>query len=372
MDISKSFSMHGKIIPFISIPAIFEYINPDENSLIITEKRLADEYKDDLKNARIIIRDNYEKGPTTLSLIENIANDAGANYDKVYGIGGGAVLEIAKILSLQTIIPVKSLFEDEANIIKDRYLTLVPTTPGTGSEMTSFAAVLFEKERVQRILNSDALYADEILLCPRFLKGIPFKVLAASSFVSFVHACEGFTSPLSPPITRALAEKSLRLIIKVWKNAAFHGIGSLENDYENLQIAGNLSGIVFANAGGAAVQALAYPLNIRLGIPHGEACYQVFFKVFKTYMAKSHSMGLEELIEVLSDALKCKKDEVFDKISNICDSLIEHKKMREFGMREGNILEFTDLVLTRERMLVANSNDQLTVSEIVRIYSSIL
>ena len=84
-------------------------------------------------------------------------------------------------------------------------------------------------------------------------------------------------------------------------------------------------------------------------------------------MAKSHSMGLEELIEVLSDALKCKKDEVFDKISNICDSLIEHKKMREFGMREGNILEFTDLVLTRERMLVANSNDQLTVSEIVRI-----
>lgn len=372
MDISKSFRMHGRTIPFISIPSLLGYLNIDADCLVITEKRILEQYGSDLKKARIICRDDYAKGPTTDALIAKIADDAGANYSHVIGIGGGAVLDIAKILSLQTIIPVSLLFEDEKAPLKARRLSLVPTTLGTGSEATPFAAVLFERERVQRILTSDELCADEILLCPRFLKGIPFKVLAASSFVSFVHACEGFTSPLSTPITRALAEKSIRLLVKVWKQVAAHGIGSLENEYDNLQTAGNLAGIVCANAGGAAVPALAYPLCIRLGIPHGEACYQVFSKIFLTYMSKSHSRALEELVEILADALKCHKEDVFTKIDTLCDAIIEHKKLREYGMKEENILEYTDLVLTRQHMLISNSNDQLTVSEIVKIYTSLL
>ncbi|MDO5351558.1 MAG: iron-containing alcohol dehydrogenase [Succinatimonas sp.] len=372
MDISKSFCMHGRTIPFISIPSLLSHIKADSECLVITEKRILEQYAYELGKARIICRENYPKGPTTVSLIEQISSDAGADFKHVIGIGGGAILDIAKILSLQTIIPVATLFENEKAPQKARFLTLVPTTPGTGSEATPFAAVLFEKEQVQRILISDALSADEILLCPRFLKGIPFKVLAASSFVSFVHACEGFTSPLATAITRALAEKSLRILIKIWKQVAAHGIGSLENEYEHLQNAGNLAGIVCANAGGAAVPALAYPLCIRLGIPHGEACYQVFFKIFLTYIKKSHSHALEELVEILADALRCHKEEVFTKLQTLCDAIIEHKKLREYGMKEDNILEYTDLVLTRQHMLISNSNDQLTVSEIAKIYKDLL
>ncbi len=372
MDVSKSFCMHGRTIPFISIPSLLAHIKTDSECLVITEKRILEQYAHELGKARIICRENYKKGPTTVSLIEQISTDAGADFNHVIGIGGGAVLDIAKILSLQTIIPVSELFENEQAPKKARFLTLVPTTPGTGSEATPFAAVLFEKERVQRILISDALNADEILLCPRFLKGIPFKVLAASSFVGFVHACEGFTSPLATAITRALAEKSLRTLIKIWKQVATYGIGSLENEYENLQNAGNLAGIVCANTGGAAVPALAYPLCIRLGIPHGEACYQVFSKVFLAYMHKSHSRALEELIEILADALKCNKNDVFTKIQTLCDAIIEHKNLRDYGMKEENILEYTDLVLTRQHMLISNSNDQLTVSEIVKIYKDLL
>ena len=89
-------------------------------------------------------------------------------------------------------------------------------------------------------------------------------------------------------------------------------------------------------------------------------------------MQKSHSRALEELIEILADELKCNKNDVFTKIQTLCDAIIEHKKLRDYGMKEENILEYTDLVLTRQHMLISNSNDQLTVSEIVKIYKDLL
>ena len=146
MDVSKSFCMHGRTIPFISIPSLLAHIKTDSECLVITEKRILEQYAHELGKARIICRENYKKGPTTVSLIEQISTDAGADFNHVIGIGGGAVLDIAKILSLQTIIPVSELFENEQAPKKARFLTLVPTTPGTGSEATPFAAVLFEKE----------------------------------------------------------------------------------------------------------------------------------------------------------------------------------------------------------------------------------
>ncbi len=372
MYILKAFTSPSKIIPFLSIPVLLSYLKLAKRDLVIIEKRILEVYKKEFSSCRIIVREDYERGPVTDTLIQNITKDAGADFDRVIGIGGGGTMEIAKILSLQDILPLEALFEDKDVAKKARKLILVPTTPGTGTEATHFVSVLFTNDKVQRILNSDAIGADEILLCPRFLKGIPFKVLAASSFVSFVHATEGFASPLATAHTRALAEKSINTTIRIWKHISTNGIGSLEEEYENLQNAGNIAGIVLGNSGGAAVPALAYPLNIRLKIPYGEALYLVFFKIIETYLNKSHSKALEDLIEILSKALHCKKEEVLQKLSALCDGIIEHKHLQDYGMTEKNVLEFTDLVLTRRHMLIANSNDQLTPAEIAKIYKNLL
>ena len=151
----------------------------------------------------------------------------------------------------------------------------------------------------------------------------------------------------------------------------FH-LADLEKSYKQLQTAGALSGLSYANAGCAAVHALSYPLSIRLKIPHGEANYLVFNEVLKIYAAKNPTGALDDIEEIIASTLNCTKENALIKSDNLCGTLMQRKPLSSYGMKENQILEFTDMVLTRQHMLIANGYVQLTVGEIAQIYKDLL
>ncbi len=373
MPNTKAFNLKSEILPFQNTASLCEYLKVGEHDLVLIDGHITSPFiKECISSARVIVRSEYGNTQNTSEVITQIATDAGAAYDRVIGIGGGKVMDVAKILALESIDTDDFLEDPQAERNKAHELILIPTTIGSGSEVTPYSALFYPSRGVQIIVSTEALCADRVLLCPELLEEVPFNVIAAGSFDAFNHACESFMSPRATSMSRIMAEKAISILIKIWKEIAKHGTGSLKKDLEQLQLAGTYAGISYANAGSATVNAIAYPLTIRLNIPHGEACYLAFSKVMEFYDRKEHSKAFEDLKTLLHVQLKEDQSRVFAAIDSLCNSIIAKKRLSEYGMGKKQIIAFTDLVTSRKNMLLQNSFDQLSVGEISDIFSELL
>ncbi len=370
---SKSFRLRTEIIPCISVARVLEGLGLKERDLVITDQRSKAVLPHGaLDKCKVLMRDGYGSGLTTDAMLDRMAQDAGAGYERVVGIGGGAVMDCAKILSLETVSPSRDLFLEPDTMRRDRALALVPATPGSGSEVSPYATMCISGSPEQRLLESPALASDEAWLCPDFLSGLPMQHLAAASCESFVHACESYVSPRGTFVSRALCEKAVKAILGIWRDSVRHGLGTVTKYLSELQQAGTLAGIAYALTGAATVHAVAYPLTVRLGVPHGEACYLAFSEVFRRYDQKSHPRALEELKGLLSRILRCREDEAFDAIDRLAGLVVPRRRLRDLGMTEERVIEFTDTVITRCQLLTSNSFVELSPGDIAGIFRALL
>ena len=128
-------------------------------------------------------------------MIEKILCDVKKiNYKRVIGIGGGSVLDIAKLLVLKEFSSISDLFEKKITPEKDKELILIPTTCGTGSEVTNITIAKITKIHSKFGLAHDSLYANNAVLIPFLLNEMPYEVFASSSLDALVHAVESYLS----------------------------------------------------------------------------------------------------------------------------------------------------------------------------------
>ncbi|HEY8382117.1 MAG TPA: iron-containing alcohol dehydrogenase [Microvirga sp.] len=188
----------------------------------------------------------------------------------VIGLGGGSSLDVAKLVALLA-------RSDEAlgsiygvGVARGPRLPLiaVPTTAGTGSEVTPIAIVTTGAHEKKGVV-SPVIIPDVALLDPDLTLGLPAPVTAATGVDAMVHAIEAYTSlsANNNPISKALAREALRLIGRNIRQAVHHG---QDRDARAAMLLGSLlAGQAFANAPVAAVHALAYPIGGHFGVPHG-------------------------------------------------------------------------------------------------------
>lgn len=189
--------------------------------------------------------------------------------DGVVGFGGGSSMDVAKLLAvlikgeqtLQDIYGVDQISGGRLPLIQ------VPTTAGTGSEVTMVSIITTGKTTKAGVV-SRTLLADKVILDARLTVGLPPAVTAATGIDAMVHAIEAFTSKrLKNPLSDMLACEALRLMADNLEMAVKQG-DNLEARSAML-IGAMLAGQAFANAPVAAVHALAYPLGGNYHIPHG-------------------------------------------------------------------------------------------------------
>lgn len=99
------------------------------------------------------------------------------SYKRVIAIGGGSVLDVSKLFVLKTISPVVDLFEHKLEFIKEKELILIPTTCGTGSEVTNISILELKAKHTKMGLAVDELYADYAVMIPELLEDLPFQFL---------------------------------------------------------------------------------------------------------------------------------------------------------------------------------------------------
>lgn len=193
-----------------------------------------------------------------------------ADVQGIVGLGGGSSLDVAKLVAL--LVPGTETLADVYGVDKARGprlpLILVPTTAGTGSEVTPISIVTTGANEKMGVV-SPVLLPDIALLDPALTYGLPPHITAATGIDAMVHAIEAFASasPNNNPLSRMLATQALTLMGRSLLKAVEDGAD--EAARSDMLLGSMLAGQAFANSPVAAVHALAYPLGGHFHIPHG-------------------------------------------------------------------------------------------------------
>ena len=209
----------------------------------------------------VLYQEKYGAGEPSDDMAEAMYKDIKGDHKRVIAIGGGTVIDISKLFALKTVSPILDLYDGKTEIVKDKELVLVPTTCGTGSEVTNIAILALNSRGTKKGLAVDEMYADSAVLVPELLNGLPFRFFATSSIDALIHAVESSLSPKGNEMTRMFGYKAIDMILHGYKKIAADGPEARMPLLEDFLMASLYAGIAFGNAGCAAVHAMSYPLG---------------------------------------------------------------------------------------------------------------
>jgi len=229
--------------------------------------------QDELSQANIAVQvfPDAEPEPTMIKLNAAARELREGKYDLLVGLGGGSSIDTAKGLSV--LLSHGGEVQDYIGVDKvpgpGIPVFAIPTTAGTGSEVTNIAIFSNTEKELKQGMVSPYLFARLALVDPTLTYGCPPKVTAASGIDALVHAIECYTSNRASNFTDAVAARAMQLIVGSLRTAVSNG--SDEAARNHMAEGALLAGIAFGNAGVAAVHALAYPLGARFHVSHGVA-----------------------------------------------------------------------------------------------------
>lgn len=344
-----------------------------KDDLIITNKKIYDNYlKYNVREAAVLFRENYGSGSSSDEMVEAMNEHIKRiSYERVIAIGGGSILDIGKLFALENMSPIADLYEQNFEITKEKELILVPTTCGTGSEVTNISILRLKGHNTKIAIANDELYADSAVMIPELLRSLPFDVFINSSIEAFVHAIESYLSPKATSYTKIFSIKAIEIILNGYKKIIEEGrevIGSILDDF---LLASNYSGIAYGNTGSTAVNIMSYPLSVIYQVPDGEANYVMFMEIFKTYQEINPWGEIRELNKLLSEILECEEDGVYHKIEELLSNFIVRRPLSEYGINENEIEKFSENVIMKQHGLMINTYIKLDQEQVYKIYKSL-
>lgn len=366
------FKFTGNIESFDTLEKGLENINLNSNDLIFTSRRVVKNYLKDSYKCHIFCHDTYGQGEPSDHKIDAIKNDLiTIDFDRIIAIGGGSVLDIAKILALKGNHQTLDYFQKKVTIEKQHPLIAIPTTCGTGSEVTSITIAFIESLDTKMGLNDSELFPDVAILISELLDEIPYKVYMFSAIDALIHAIEAFLSPNSSIYTDLLAKEAIKIILNTFENLSSNTSNRELLNISEVLKASNLAGLAFGNAGVGAVHALSYPLGGKYHVPHGESNYLFLSEVLITYKRLKPMGKISVLEQIVSESFNCSPKNSLTKLNELLNLLIEKQPLNKYGMTSDEIKSFSTLVIETQERLLKNNYVKLSIHDIEEIYNNL-
>ena len=342
-------------------------------SLGLTETTL----KELKKLGTVEVFDEVEADPSKKTLLKAIEIGKKIKATGVIGFGGGSSMDVAKLAAL--ILGSNEDLEQAwgvANAKGPRLpLVLIPTTAGTGSEVTPVSIITVGEEEKKGV-SSSLILPDLAILDPDLTLGLPASTTAATGIDAMVHAIEGYASSNknNNPISKMLAIESLKLLSGSIEKAVFEG--SNVEARANMLLGSMLAGKTFANSPVAAVHALAYPIGGTFHISHGLSNSLVL-----PYVLRFNSVDLKaandyaELAPYVFPNIDTTKGtqavcaEFIDTLENLSKKLGLPQKLREVSIPKEACEKMAKDAMKQTRLLVNNPRE-VKESDALNIYQT--
>lgn len=225
--------------------------------------------------AALTVIDGIEPNPS-VDMLKTICAQMQTLPEKpqvLVALGGGSVMDSAKVLAAghgQWEPVQQTLMHGASSTLRALPIIAIPTTSGTGSEVTCWATVWDPDNDRKLSLSQQDLYPEAVLVDPRLVAGLPRDTTIASGLDALSHALESLWNVHANPITRGLAVQAAKDIMRGLTRLAVH-LDDL--DARSLMALGSLrAGLAFSNTRTALAHNISYPITLRQGVAHGIAC----------------------------------------------------------------------------------------------------
>ncbi len=256
-----------------------------------------------IENNSFVWINDFDPNPSPDDIINALAQLSSVSVEQFITIGGGSAIDLTK--SIKAFYKKNTLDYDEiitliANkeyIVNDIPIIALPTTSGTGAEMTQWGTVWDKKNNVKYSVDATFLKPEKAVIISEFTLNSPAEITLTTGLDAMTQAIEAYWSKHTTPLVQQIATRAIQLIRDNLRQA----IDSPDEvTYRNNMALGSvLTGIAFSHTRTTACHALSYPLTMEFGIPHGYAVAMTLPKVAE--LNKGHFPNDEQLFNLFED-----------------------------------------------------------------------
>jgi len=297
--------------------------------------------KEYLKDKEVMRFYDFKTNPEVDDLKSGIEIFKSFKPEIVIAVGGGSVIDIAKLInifSFQNFSPEKIINEKKNIKTEGLQLIAIPSTTGTGSEVTQFSVVYKDKKKYS--VDHEYLTPTDFIIEPKLAVSLPSYEMSCSAFDALSQATESFWSVNSTDESKSYSKKAIKLLTKSINPAV---ISRNLDDIKNLFLGANLAGRAINLTRTTAPHAFSYPLTSRFGIPHGHAVAVLLGKFFvvnsnpspENIVDQRGKKYLDEMSRELFDLFECKTSQECEKYwYDLMKKLSLETNLKKLGIKD--------------------------------------
>ena len=292
--------------------------------------------------------------------------------DLVMGVGGGSVLDVAKLVAalLDEQRPLQELFGIDTLNRRRVMLVCLPTTAGTGSEVSPNALLFDESAKSKKAVISSYLIPDASFVDPLLTLSLPASVTAATGFDALTHCMEAYTNRFAHPVIDLYALEGIRLIADSLHRAVVDGAN--EEARERVSLGSLYGGLCLGPVNTAAVHALAYPLSSEFHVPHGVSNAVLLPHVMQfnlsaspeRYAQVARALGVRPEVTALETARRGVR-----KIYELMQKCGLPLSLSELNIPRAALPSLAEAAIQIQRLL-KNNPREVTLSDVKQIYEA--
>lgn len=359
-SVENVFNLYGKHALLVTGP------NVARSTMIASLERTLDNDR-----VKYTVISNIEGEPTVSMVQHGVEAYRENECDFIIGLGGGSPLDAAKAIGAMTVLE-GSIAQYNGMRIDDVTLPpiiCIPTTAGSGSEVTKYTIITDENTGAKMLLIGDSLLPKLAMLDYTFSNGCPKTVTAATGLDALTHAIEAFISVNAQPLSDALALSAIKRIMRYLPQA--YRDGSNFNARREMAIAALQAGICINNTGLTLVHGMSRPMAAKFGVPHGMS-NAMFLNVCLNdmEMAARHNLArIATYLRIQSVDEIDASEKFVEEVGKLLEKL-EVPTMREYGIDRDEYMAAIDDMSYEAIMSGSPSNAprEYTADEIRDIY----
>ena len=308
-----------------------------------------------------------------VSIVERCASRVKeGSFDLLLGIGGGSPLDVAKGASVLAVHEegIRSLLG--VNLLKRKGIPtiLVPTTSGTGTEVSQAAVLEVPEEQTKKPIWDPRIVAEVAIVDPELTTLMPPALTAETGLDALYHGIEGFTSKTSNPIARIYCLEAIRLIARYLKRA--YDNGEDIEAREAMSRAATLAGLGFSNGGLGAIHGLALALDSVKGFSHGKG-----LAVLCPWVMDFNRIGHESIYATIAEALgeSIQGLDIQKASQKACEAVLRLAQevgippsLKDFGIQSNEIAKLAEKAYRLSQRLMPMNIKEMGEKDVLEIF----
>ena len=288
---------------------------------------------------------NIEKNPSYESHQKAIDFATSAAPEVIVAIGGGSVIDTAKVTRMALFSScrnIQDLFDSQKEPRQKALLIAIPTTHGSGSELTMWATIWDKVKKTKYSLQNPLNYPDHAIYDVNLVASLPITISISSTLDALSHAWEALWNKNANPVSSHFALEAIRRISATLDKLV---VPISSETRENLLVASMFAGLAFSNTKTAAAHSISYPLTAYFNIPHGIACSMPLHSLAKINFRHMQS----ELPYIFSRIQLGNFEELWERIQKTTRGKVPFS-LREYGISKEDLEMLADLGFSKGRM----------------------